>query len=97
MVNDITVRIFFVLMIMAASWSEFLYVKGAFLTRIFDKGEELYMKVPQGMERYYPVNVLLLTLKTLYGMIQDAAQFYKELLKAFRFMKYAHNQSDSCL
>ena len=49
------------------------------------------MKVPQGMEKYYPVNVLLLILKTLYGMIQDSEPFYKELLKEFRLMKYSRN------
>ena len=55
------------------------------------------MELPQGMEKYYPVTVLLLFLKTLYGLRQDAAHFYKYLLKAFRFMKYARNRADPCL
>ena len=55
------------------------------------------MEVPLVMDKYYPVNVLLLLLKTLYGLRQDAAHFYKDLLKAFRFMKYARNQADPCL
>ena len=56
---------FFVLIIMAGWWSELLDVKGALLTGIFDKGEELYMEVTQGMEKYYPGNVLLLILGKL--------------------------------
>ena len=50
---------------MAGWWSELLDVKGALLTGIFDKGEELYMEVTQGMEKYYPGNVLLLILGKL--------------------------------
>ena len=88
---------FFVLIIMAGWWSELLDVKGALLTGRFDKGEELYMEVPQVMEKYYLVNVLLLLLRILYGLRQTAAQFWKELLKAFMFMKYARNQADPCL
>ena len=55
------------------------------------------MEVPQGMDKYYPVNVLLLLLKILYVLRQYAAQFYKELLKSFRFIKYARNQADPFL
>ena len=55
------------------------------------------MEVPQGMEKYYPVNFLLILPRTLYGLIQATAKFWKELLKAFRFMKYTRNQSYPCL
>ena len=33
---------------------------GSFLNGRFDRGEVLYMKVPQGFEKFYPRNVLLL-------------------------------------
>ena len=72
-------------------------VKGELLKGLFYKVEELYMEVPQGIEKYYPVNILLHFLKTLYVLRQYYAQFYKELLKAFRFMKYVRNQADPCL
>ena len=42
-VNKITIWIVFILVIMAAWWSEFSDVKGSLPTGIFDKGEELYM------------------------------------------------------
>ena len=55
------------------------------------------MEVPQAMEKYYLVNVLLLLLRILYGLIQAAEQFCKELLKSFRFMKYTRNRAGPCL
>ena len=42
-VNDITIRIVFTLMIMDAWWSELWDVKRAFLIGRFNKEEELYM------------------------------------------------------
>ena len=78
-------------MIMSDWWSELLDVKGSFLIGIFYKGDESYMEVPHGMEKYYPVNILLLLLRTLYGLRQASAYLWKELLKLFRFMKYTHN------
>ena len=42
-VNDITIRIVFTLMIMAAWWSELWDSKRAFLTGGFNKEEDLYM------------------------------------------------------
>ena len=89
--NCITIRIVFILMIMDSWLSEFLDVKVEFSIGRFDKGEELYMEVPQGMEKYYPVNVLLLILRTLYILRQAAVFFCKELLNAFRFTKYTRN------
>ena len=53
--------------------------------------------MPQGIYKYDPVNVLLLLLRTSYGLRQAAAQFWKELLKEFRFMKYTLNQADPYL
>ena len=55
------------------------------------------MEVPQVMERYHPVNVLLLLLRTVYGPRQASTQFWKELLRSFRFKKYTRNQADPYL
>ena len=49
------------------------------------------------MEKFYPPNVVLLLLRTIYGLKQAAAQFWKELLEALRFMKYERNKADPCL
>ena len=45
-----------------------MYVKGAFLNGEFHDGEEIYMKVPQGFEKYDEDNVVLKLNKTIYGL-----------------------------
>ena len=53
--------------------------------------------MPQGMDKYYSVNFLLLLLRKLYGLRQASVEFLKELLKVFRFMKYTRNLAYPCL
>eukprot|EP00957_Ditylum_brightwellii_P201598 15326342-Ditylum_brightwellii.AAC.1 len=55
------------------------------------------MGVPKGLERFYPEDVLLLLLRTLYGLKQAAMQFWRELQKAFVYMRYKRNKADPCL
>ncbi len=75
-----------------------LDVKGAFLCGNFENNEEIYMKVPQGFERFYSENAVLLLLKTIYGLKQAAMAFWKELLKAFYGMGYnKRSKADPCL
>jgi hypothetical protein len=38
------------------------------------------MDVPEGFERFYPSNVVLLLLKTIYGLKQAAYEYWLELL-----------------
>ena len=95
--NKATIRIFMILMIMAGWYAEILDVKGAFLHGEFEDGEEIYMEVPQGFEEYYPDNVLLKLLRTLYGLKQAAMAFWRQLLKAFRNMNYERSKADPCL
>eukprot|EP00957_Ditylum_brightwellii_P070155 5329200-Ditylum_brightwellii.AAC.1 len=65
-----------------AGWAtRLLDVNGAFLNGRFQNKEQLYMIVPQGFERVYPEDVLLLLLRTLYGLKQAAMQFWRELQK----------------
>eukprot|EP00957_Ditylum_brightwellii_P102113 7783758-Ditylum_brightwellii.AAC.1 len=67
-----------------ADWATALLdVKGAFLNRMFRNGEHLYITVLQGFERFYPADVLLLLLKTIYSLKQAAIQFWCKLQKAF--------------
>jgi hypothetical protein len=74
-----------------------LDVKGAFLCGNFENGEKIYMEIPQGFERFYGKNSVLLLLKTIYGLKQAALAFWRELLKAFRHMKYGRSKADPCL
>ena len=95
--NDASIRIVFVLMLMA-SWKNYLLdVKGAFLMGLFENGEEIYTPVPQGFEKHYPEGAYWLLLKTVYGLKQAAKMFWKMLLKAMRSMKFEKSWADPCL
>ena len=96
-VHDMTIRVCLTLMIMS-SWTAWLLdVSGAFLNGRFGNGEEIYMRVPQGFERFYPTNVLLLLLRTIYGTKQGAIQYWRETQKAFKYLKYQRSGADPCL
>ncbi len=75
-VSFITIRIALILMLVGNMRGEILDVRGAFLKGTFGNGEILYMHVPQGMEHHYPGrNIVLLLLKTIYGLKQAAYRF----------------------
>jgi hypothetical protein len=71
--------------------------KGAFLYGNFESGEKIYMDVPQGFERFYAKNTILLSLKTIYGLKQAALAFWRKLIKAFRHKEYGRSKADPCL
>jgi hypothetical protein len=74
-VSMMTIRIVFVIMLMAGWTGHVLDVRGAFLKGDFADGETLYMHVRQGMEQWYGKDVYLLLHKTLYGLKQAAYRF----------------------
>jgi hypothetical protein len=92
-----TIHIVLVLIIMAGWAAALLGVKGAFLHGAFEKNCKVYMEVPQGFERFYPTNCVLLLLKTLYGTKQAAKAFWIKLLKALCGMSYTRSKADPCL
>jgi hypothetical protein len=96
-VNDTTIRIVFVLMIMAGWTAMLLDVRGAFMNLRFKDDEKLYMYIPDGFEKWYPNNVVLLLTKTLYGLKQAAMQFWKEMTNALEYMNYERSKADPCL
>jgi len=55
--------------------NELVEVKGAFLCGNFQEEMLIYMKVPEGFERNYPGEVMLLLLRTIYGLKQAAQAF----------------------
>ena len=62
--------------------------KGAFLHGELDEGtDRVYMAVPEVFEKHYDNQVVLLLLKTIYGLKNAAKAFWKELFKAFGAMK----------
>ena len=96
-VNEITIRLVFTLMVMAGWYAEVVDVRGAFLHGEFDEGTRLFMEVPEGFEKFYPVGCLLLLLQTIYGLKQAAFAFWVQLLKALRDMKFDRSNADPCL
>jgi hypothetical protein len=95
--SDTTIRIVLTLLLMATWYGKLLDVKGAFLHGQFEEGKQLYMEVPEGFQQYYPMGMVLLLLKTLYGLKQAVVAFWKQLIKAFASIKYARSKADSCL
>jgi len=61
-VHDISVRMVLILSMMAGWYRALMDVSGAFLNGRSENGEQIYVEVPQGFERFYPKNVLLLLL-----------------------------------
>jgi len=94
-INNMSIRIIMVLAVMAGWASKIIDVKGAFLHGEFEDGAEpVYLKVPEGFKQFYPRNVVLMLLKTIYGLCEAAMAFWKEMLKAFKAMKFACSTAD---
>eukprot|EP00977_Amphora_coffeiformis_P005907 scaffold1252_cov154-Amphora_coffeaeformis.AAC.1 len=96
-VNEASIFIILILIIMARMWCELNDVKGAFLNGLFSGGETLYMEVPQGFKKFYPGDVLLLLLKTIYGLKQAAFEYWRALLKALKTVGLERSKADPCV
>ena len=71
--------------------------KGAFLNGTFSQGEKLYLKVPQGFEKFCPANVVLLLLKTICGLKQSAHECWRAPLKALKEVGLTRSKADPCV
>ena len=96
-VNELTVKIAFVMMILAGWYAPLMDVKGAFLKCGFRSQHKVAMEVPRGFEKFYPYGWLLLLLKTLYGCKQAAKMFWEFLLKLMQSMGFDRSKADPCL
>ena len=96
--NNISVRIVFVLWLMAGWKGYICNVQGAFLKgELDDDKDKMYMHIPQGFEKYYPKGVVIRLMKVLYGTKQAAMVFWKELLKCMKDMHYCRNGANPCI
>ena len=78
--NEVTIRIALVLMLFMRMFGELIDVKGAFLHGDFEDEYEVYMEVPEGMDKHYDrKNCLLRLLKTLYGLKNSAMAFWRKI------------------
>jgi Reverse transcriptase (RNA-dependent DNA polymerase) len=71
--------------------------KGAFLKVRFNDGEEMYLQIPQGFEKYFDTGIVLKLQRTIYGLKQSALAFWRELLMAFNAMGLQQSSADPCL
>jgi hypothetical protein len=92
-----SIRLFITLAIMADWATYILDVKGAFLLGLFEDGERIYMARPQGFEQWYPPDIVLLLLKTIYGTKQAAMAFWREMCRAMKNMAFARSTVDPCV
>jgi hypothetical protein len=96
-VNEASIFIIFILIIMGRMYAELNDVKGAFLCGVFSQGERLYMHVPKGFEKHYGSDVVLLLLKTIYGLKQAAFEYWKALLNALKAVGLTRSKADPCV
>ena len=75
-VDDMTIHAILVLTWMAGWIHQLVDVKGAFPHGEFKEKHKMYMKVPQGFDKWYGRGVVLLVLKAIYGTKQDASRFW---------------------
>ena len=95
--NEVSIRVVLTLMVMGSWYAEILDVKGAFLHGEFEDEESIYMKKPEGFEHIYSAGMVLLLLKTIYGLKQAAKAFWTRLLIAFAQMYFKRNAADPCI
>jgi len=55
------------------------------------------VNVPEGFERHYQGDLLLLLLRTIYGLKQAARAFWRELSTALKDMGFIQMPADLCL
>jgi hypothetical protein len=96
-VNEASIFIILILMVLMAANAELNDVKGAFLTGFFSRGEELYMEIPEGFEEFYSSEHVLLLLKTIYGLKQAAFEYWKKLLEALKDQGLERSKADPCV
>lgn len=96
-VNDMTICIVMVMMLLAGWWAELLDTKGVFLNGCFENGEVLYMEIPQVFEKFWLPNELVRLLKTIYGLKQVAIHNWHKSWKAFQHMGYSRSKVDPCM
>ena len=74
-------------------------VKTAFLHGDFDKGERIFMEIPKGMKEVEKVedDDCLELLKTCYGTVQAARQWWKKFVSILRDIGFEGGKVDPCL
>lgn len=96
-VDDLTIMIVLVLTILGGWAPQLVDVKGAFLNGHLDPKHKMYIRVPEGFEKWFGTSVVLLLCKALYGTKQAAIQFYSLISQTFMKLFYVRSKADPCL
>ena len=91
------IKIILVLLLMARLNGHILDVYGAFLLGFFEDGKRILIEVLEGFEKYFKEDEVIELQKTIYGLKHSARAYYRELVRATKFLKYEHNMIDSCV
>ena len=99
-VNDVTFRLVMTLMLSNNWEADIVDVETVFLYG--DLEEEIYMKIPEGLDRHLNKNFknedCFLLEKSIYGLVQAARQYYKKFIKVMTDeLKFQKCLADSCL
>jgi hypothetical protein len=94
-VNDVTVRLLLILLIMRKYKAIIVDVETAFLHGILGEGEEIYMDCPKGM--VHLEDECLLLVKTIYGLVQSARAYNKKCTAVFLEVGFVQSAADPCL
>jgi hypothetical protein len=93
-----TIHVVSVLIIVMANWhAELFGVKGDFFHGESDEGTAVYMEIPEGFDRNYGNDAVLLLLRTIYGWKQAACAAWCILVQIFADIRYMRSKVDPCL
>ena len=87
------------LSVLAVAWyARITDVEGAFLTGSFKKtNKKIYTSVLKGLRQFYPAWTVLMLLATIYGTIQAALQWYREMHLSVNALQWNKNNINPCL
>jgi hypothetical protein len=92
-VNDATFRMMIIIEMVMRLLSLILDIETAFLNGELD--EEIYMDIPEGLEA--AIDECLLLLKSLYGLVQSARQFFLKFREVMLRMGMKQSPCEPCL
>jgi hypothetical protein len=95
--NELTIKTVLTLLTLVNWKAQVIDVKGAFLKGQFSDEKDLCLRIPQGFENYYNKDNVLQLKQTIYDLKQAALNFWKELLQAFKNMRFRRSSADPCL
>ena len=98
-ITDIAIRVVLALIILSISWvGRITDVQGSFLHGSFQRpSKRIYTKVPQGLRHLYPPHTILLLLITMYGSIQGALQWWRDINQGMTFLQWNMSTCNPCL